>query len=86
MLCLKGGDVRNSGKDMSHMSRSPFNTVSVVDLAFSGLLVNVEQVQIVIEINVTSTQISVCNNICLLRTVTDVKEKKEILNLPRRVA
>ena len=58
MLALQPSDLTHSGEDMSKMSRSSLNAVSVIDPTLSSLMVTVKLLQIVIEVGVSGTQVS----------------------------
>jgi len=59
MFRFKSSNMGNCCKNMSKMGRGSFNAVSMVDLSFSGFLVRVEMMDIVVEINVTRAKISI---------------------------
>lgn len=51
--------MRYCGEDVGHVSRGPLDAILVIDLALSGLKVNIKQIKVVVEINISSTQIPV---------------------------
>jgi len=58
VLALIRGDVRNRREDVGRVGSCAFHAISVVDAATTGLLVNVEALQIVVKINRSSAQIA----------------------------
>ena len=45
-------------KDMGQMSTRPLNTISVIDSSLARLCIAVKLVKIVVEVNISSTQMS----------------------------
>ncbi len=58
MLGLVGGDVADGSEDVCAVSCSPLDTVAVVDATLAGLVVYVEVLQIVVEIDAASAEVS----------------------------
>lgn len=58
MLAFVGCDVRNGGKDVGAVGSRTFDAVSVVDTAFSGLVVDVKVLEIVVKVDRACTEIS----------------------------
>lgn len=58
MLRLEGSDVRDSREDIARVGGSPFNAVSVIDASLASLCVYVKVLQVVVEINGASAEIS----------------------------
>ena len=48
----------NSGEDIRTVRSSTLNAVSVVDPALAGLRVDVEELQVVVEVHITSTKVT----------------------------
>lgn len=58
MFTFISSDVRNGREDISAVRRGTLNTVSMVDTALSGFVVDVEILEIVVEINGAGTEVS----------------------------
>lgn len=58
MLGLEGSDVRNGGEDVASVCGSALYAVSVVDTSLSSLSIDIEVLEIVVEIDGTSTEIT----------------------------
>jgi hypothetical protein len=50
-------DVGDSGENIARVGRSSFNAVSVVDATLSSLGIHIEILQVIVEINGTSTEV-----------------------------
>ena len=58
MFAFICGDVRDSGEDVSAVCGGTFNAVSVIDSALARFVINVEILQIVVEIDAASAEIT----------------------------
>ena len=58
MLGFIGGDVRDSGEDVSAVCGGTLNAVSVIDSALARFVINVEILEIVVEIDGACAQIA----------------------------
>lgn len=58
MFRLVGSDVGNSSEDVTGVGGSPFNTVSMIDAAFSSLGIDIKPLKVVVEIHGSGTEIS----------------------------
>ena len=58
VLGLVRGDMRNRGENVGTMGRRSLDAVTVVDPAFSGLVIDVEVLKIVVEIDAASAEIT----------------------------
>ena len=58
VLGLVRGDMRNRGENVGTMGRRSLDAVTVVDPAFSGLVIDVEVLKIVVEVDAACTEIT----------------------------
>lgn len=56
-LGLIGGNMAHSRKDIGTVSGCPFDTVPMVNLSFSGLCVNVKELEIVVKVDFSGAQV-----------------------------
>jgi hypothetical protein len=49
--------MRDSGKDVSTVGRTAFNAISVVDSTFTRFVINIKVLEIIVEINASSTEV-----------------------------
>lgn len=50
-------NMRNSGKDISTMSRRPLNTITMINPSLPRLSIHVKVFQVIIEINIAGTEV-----------------------------
>ena len=58
MLALVGGDVRNSGEDITRVGSRALDAVSMVDATLAGLGVHIEPLKVVVEVDGAGAQVS----------------------------
>ncbi len=58
MFALVGGDMRDSGEHVRAVRRRAFDAVSVVYPAFSRFVIDVEVLEVVVEIDGASAEVS----------------------------